>query len=257
MLIDAHVHLNDPIFAECIDDVTRRAKDASVRTCIVTAYDGESLLVTRRLAHLWPGFIEPAYGIHPWFAGDWNKKTEETLIACLEEGKPVGIGEIGLDFVKGKDNHSEQTHVFIKQLDLAVHYKLPVIIHCRKAFPMLHAILADYVGRLRGVFHSFSGGVDWMKKLLPTGFYFSFSGSVTRPAGRRYHEMARYVPQDRYLLETDAPAIGIEGIEATPIEPAHLFRVAQKMSELRGSPYELICCQSTENAQRLFQLKKD
>ena len=96
-----------------------------------------------------------------------------------------------------------------------------------------------------------------MKKFLSTGFCFSFSGSVTRPSAHRYHEMARHVPQDRYLLETDAPAIGIEGVEAKPIEPAHLFRVAQKISELRELPYELICRQSLENAQRLFRLEKD
>jgi TatD DNase family protein len=251
LLIDSHAHLNEPVFVK-LDEVVARAKNAAVGACVVPAYDRDSLDRTFALAGRYPGFVFPAYGIHPWFAGD--PVDVERVKECLDRGNAVAVGEIGLDFAAGHDRQECQIVLFRKQLEIAIEYHLPVIVHCRKAFDPLSGILSDYRGKLRGVMHSFSGSPEWMRRFLDLGFCISFSGSVTRKSARKYHRNAQAVPADRYLLETDAPSIATESTPASEVEPMHLVEIARKMAEIRNMEYGDICRESSENAKNLFHL---
>lgn len=252
MLIDTHAHLNEPVMVEKIDNVIKRARKASVNGCIVPAYDRDSLGRTAMLAEKYRGFIYPAYGIHPWFI---EGAFDPVLLQdCLIGEKAVAVGEIGLDFGAGFSNYEEQILTFKAQLSIALDYDLPVIIHCRKAFDILYDIVSEFRSGIKGVMHSFSGSLELMNKFVDLGLYISFSGSVTRKSARKYHRNAQTVCFDRYLLETDAPSIATESTVASQVEPMHVVEVAQKMAELRSESYETICRQSTENAERLFNI---
>lgn len=253
MLIDSHAHLNEPIFTNKIAGVITRAKNAGIDACVVPAYNGDSLQRTHALALDYPGFIFPAYGIHPWFVDDLLYV--EKIKLYLEQGSAVAVGEIGLDFGVGFDNEDQQIKVLTEQLNLAVEYKLPVIIHCRKAFDPLYQVLTAYRGKIRGVMHSFSGSKELMARFIDLGLYISFSGSVTRKSARKYHRNAELVPQDRYLIETDTPSIATESTVASEVEPMHLVEISHKMADLRHRNYEDICRESLDNAKRLFNIK--
>ena len=252
MFIDTHAHLNETVFGEKIDAVIVRAKQASIDVCIVPAYDFNSLARTETLALNNPGFIFPAFGIHPWFVDEYDDVN--LLKTYLKRGDAVAVGEIGLDFGVEFNNQDKQIQVFIEQIDLAMAYQLPIIIHCRKAFEALYQVLAGYQGKIRGVMHSFSGSRELMDRFIDLGFYISFSGSVTRKSARKYHKNAAAVPRDRYLLETDAPSIATESTIASEVEPRHIFEIAHKIAELRNIKVEDIGRESTENAKRLFKI---
>ena len=252
MLIDTHAHLNETVFEEKIEAVMGRAKKALIDACIVPAYDFNSLARTETLALNNPGFILPAFGIHPWFVDEHDDV--KALKTYFERGDAVAVGEIGLDFGVGFNNKERQTQVFIAQLDLSMEYQLPVIIHCRKAFEPLYQILSRYQGRIQGVMHSFSGSRELMERFIDLGFYISFSGSVTRKSARKYHKNAAAVPSNLYLIETDAPSIATETTVASEVEPRHLLEIVNKIAELRNVKVEDIGRESTENAKRLFQI---
>jgi len=249
-LIDTHCHLNDPAFAATLPDVIGRAKAVGVNTFIVPAYDMESLVRTAQLASLYPDAVFPAYGLHPWFLNeraDW-----EMIRSYAGRHDAVAIGEIGLDFSPECPPADIQVPAFIRQLDLAAEFRLPVLIHCRKAYDRLYEILKQYKGSVKGILHSYSGGKDAMARFIELDYYIAFSGSVTRRSARKYHRAAEAVPHDCMLLETDAPSIATETTVASEVEPRHVLEVAQKIAELRNMPLSEVGRVSTENALRLF-----
>jgi TatD DNase family protein len=250
-IIDTHCHLNDDSFADTLPEVIERAKAAGVGRCIVPAYDTESLERTVQLAESYPGVLLPAYGLHPWFIGDGYDP--EGTRPYLLRGNAVAVGEIGLDFSSTAYPPAIiQARALTDQLDMAVEFDLPALLHCRKAYDPLYAILKRYRGRLRGVLHSYSGGADGLGRFLDLGLYISFSGSVTRSGAKKHHRTAAIVPLDRILLETDAPSIATESTVASAVEPRHALEVAEKIAEIRSIPLQEVCRQSTENVLRLF-----
>lgn len=252
MLIDTHCHLNDPSFAHRIAQVMERAHAQGVVAFVVPSYDTQSMATTASLAQVYPGTILPAYGIHPWYV-EGGVDCDEVRSKAIE-GKAVAIGEMGLDFSPGLPPRGLQIDACVRQLDLAVELKLPVLLHCRKAHEALYEILSGYGKRLQGVMHSFSGSPEQMEKFLDLGLYIAFSGSATRERARKYHRNAMHVPPGRILLETDAPSIATETTVASEVEPRHTVEVARKVAELRGVSFEEICTVTTENAKRLFKL---
>ncbi len=250
-LIDTHCHLNDPSFAAALADVMERAKAAGVGRCIVPAYDVESLERTAQLAESYPDVLFPAYGRHPWFIKE--DRDAEQIRPYLLRGNAVAVGEIGLDFSSAKYPVAEaQVRMLIRQLDMAVDFSLPVLLHCRKAYDPLYGILKRYAGRLQGVLHSYSGGAGGMTRFIELGLYISFSGSVTRSNARRYHKTAAAVPMERVLLETDAPSIATQSTVASATEPRHVLEVAEKIAEIRTISLPEVCRRTSENARRLF-----
>lgn len=253
VLIDTHCHLNDPSFANSLDDVLDRARRAGVVQLVVPAYDRASLSGTLELARRYPGVVLPAFGVHPWYLEDGAL---EELRGYLDSEETVAVGEVGLDLAPGMAPVEVQERVFVTQLDTAAERGLPVLVHCRKAHGMMLDILGAYRGKVTAVLHSFSGSAEVMERFLDLGCYISFSGSVTRERAKKYHRCARLVPAERFLLETDAPSIATQTTVASLVEPSHTREVAVKVAELRGVSPEEVCRLSTQNARRLFGLER-
>jgi TatD DNase family protein len=249
-LIDTHCHLSfDPLWSN-LNDVLARARLAGVTRYIVPAYDYESWSRIGSLAMRQDVFA--AYGLHPWVA-------DATLdIAALKEhlkrGKAVAVGEIGLDFKIERFDRQAQTDCLVRQLDLACEMKLPVLLHCRGAFEELLAILARYVPDLRGVIHAFTRGPQLAERFLNVGMHLAFGGGVTRLRAERVQRSATICPTDRLLLETDAPSIGLEGVNPEDVEPRHVADIAAVVAELRKTDLATLAEVSTRNAERLFSL---
>lgn len=250
-LVDTHCHLNfDPLAAD-IEAVLQRAKDAGVTRVVVPAYDAASWDAVSRLADR-PG-VAVALGQHPWSAD--QPFEAERLEALLVATGAVAIGEVGLDFaVRGADRR-RQVDVLHSQLELARRVDLPVILHCRKAFDALIALVQEH-GPLRGVLHAYSRSADMASRLVgELDLHVAFGGGVTRPSALHTRHAAAAVPGHRLLLETDAPSIGVEGVPPEQVEPRHVVQVASVVAGLRDESIEELAEETTRNAKVLFGLE--
>jgi TatD DNase family protein len=249
-LIDTHCHLASPPLADDLAGVMRRARERGVDTVIAPAYDLGSWA---RLAGLrgTPGAL-PAFGLHPWVAAEALEI--DRLRSALVRHGAVAAGEIGLDFrIEGCDR-GRQEEILRAQLGLALELDLPVLLHCRGAFEELATILGDLGGRVRGVLHAFSRGPELARRFLDLGLHLGFGGALTRPNARKARRSAEMAPLDRIVLETDAPSIGLEGVDPVDTEPHHVRDIAQALAEIRGLPADEIAAATTANAVRLFSI---
>jgi len=229
--------------------VIARARAAGLQGMVVVGYDLES---SRRAVELAQAYrdIVAAVGIHPHDARHVTDDTLAELRALAESPRVVAIGETGLDFYRDLSPRDMQRHAFQAHLALAHEVGLPVIVHDRDAHDEVAAILAaaDKVG---GVMHCFSGGVGLAERAVELGFYVGIAGTVTRPSAR-VREVARAVPGDRLLIETDAPYLMPRGLPGSRNEPAHVARVAEEVAALRGNTPEQVGRLAAENTRQLF-----
>lgn len=252
MMVDTHCHLYmEPLIGDA-EGVLRRAAEAGVTAVVVPAFDTASRGQVRELCRA--RGVYPALGLHPWKAAeglDLNRLRGE-----LADTGAVAVGEIGLDSKVDPPTVELQTRVLTDQLDLALEMDLPVILHCRGCFQEMVSLLSKerYRGRLRGVMHAYSGSPQLARRLLDLGLYLAFGGAVTRPRAERARRSAATVREDRILLETDAPSIGMDGIDPERVEPAHVRRVAESIADLRGITPKETARITTRNAKRLFGL---
>ena len=228
-LTDTHCHLNDPAFDGRVGEVLARAAAVGVTEVIVPGWDRESSLRAVELAAEFPA-IRAAVGLHPWFVTESDDLT--WLPPLLGNPRIVAVGEIGLDGAIEHDDPEKQETVFRAQLALAREHHLPVLVHCRRRWDRLLPCLRELPSR--GIMHAFSGSLESMRLLLELGFYISFTGSVTRPNAKRVHQAAAAVPADRLLVETDAPAIGLETVPAEQVGPDCIPAILGAISRLRG-----------------------
>jgi TatD DNase family protein len=250
-LIDTHCHLDSSPLADRVDDVLARARAAAVTKVVVPAYDTGSWAPIARLAATHE-HVYPAFGLHPWASE--QPLDEARLRAELQRHDAVAVGEIGLDYKIDACDRPRQREVFTVQLQLAADLDLPVILHCRGAFEDLFAILRERTGGVRGVLHAYSRGLELARRGLDLGLQLGFGGAVTRPRAKRVRRTAREVPLDRVVLETDAPSIGLDGIQPEQTEPCHVHDVAVALAELRGDSLARIAEVTTNNARELFRI---
>jgi TatD DNase family protein len=254
-LFDSHCHLFMEPLGSAPAEVLERARAARVSRMLVPAVDIASWDAIRELTGL-PG-VYAAYGLHPWDAAlglDVNRLRDTLSVAG-----GIAIGEIGLDSKADGSPMVLQEQIFLAQLELALEMDLPVVLHCRGAFDEMLSILSDppFSGRIRGVVHAFSKGPELALRFLDLGLLIAFGGAVTRPGARRAHESAAFVPEDLFLLETDAPSIGLEGVEPGDAEPVHVARVALAMASIRKRTLEEVAETSWRNTCRLLGLDAD
>lgn len=247
-LIDTHCHLSFSPLMERAPQVLERARTAGVHQVIVPAYDVASWQPIEGLMD--QSGVYGAFGLHPWVAGE--ALPLEQLARRLEQDRAVALGEIGLDHGDGMPPRARQEEVLRLQLQLAREMDLPVILHCRRAFEELAGILEDFCPGLRGVIHAYSRGPTLASVFLALGLQIAFGGAITRPRAKRARLSATTVPLDRIVLETDAPSIGLEGVEPQEVEPSHVAQIARQLAELRGEPLERVARETTDNARALF-----
>ena len=224
MLIDSHAHIDLPEFNKDRDQVLERARRRGVAAVINVGLDAESSRQALAMAKKYDD-IFVAVGFHPHEASKMKEGDLDSLAELTEDARVVAIGEIGLDFYRNLSPREAQLEAFKKQLELAVELKLPVVVHCRQAHREVYDILSDWVkanpaDNRRGVIHCFSGDIDMARRYIELGFYISLAGSVTYPSAGELVGVAREVPLERLLLETDAPFLAPQARRGKRNEPA-------------------------------------
>ncbi len=252
MLVDSHSHFDAPELDPDRDAALARAQAAGVARQIVPAVEAAGWPKLRAVCAAAPGLF-PAYGLHPMYLASHRPGHLDELRDWIEREHPVAVGECGLDFfVEGLDAQAQQ-HYFEGQLRLAREFDLPVIVHARRA---VDAAIAAFkrTGGLRGVVHSFSGSPEQARQLWQLGFLLGLGGPVTYERAHRLRGLARDMPLEYLLLETDAPDQPDAGIRGQRNEPARLPVICETIARLRGVPPEDIAHATTRNAERLFGL---
>ncbi|NLM51276.1 MAG: TatD family hydrolase [Firmicutes bacterium] len=256
MLTDSHAHLTDKRLQKDIVAVLARAKAVGVDTIINVGCDLPSAQIAVEQAAKYEG-VYAAVGIHPHDAKDADERTWEVLRRLALQPKVVALGEMGFDFYYNHSPRKVQEEVFRRQLNLARQLHLPVIIHDREAHEETFAVLRDEkAADVGGVLHCFSGDVAFAKKCLDLGFYLSFAGSITFKNPGALPEVARMVPLDRILVETDSPYLAPVPYRGKRNEPAFVKEVALKIADLRGLAFADFARTVSENARTLFALDK-
>lgn len=248
MIFDTHCHLG---FDAQVDpaQVIQRAREAGVTTMLDVGIDLASSLAARQRARSTPGVLHSA-GLHPNDCVKLADEWEDIEELCAAEDC-VAVGETGLDFYRDWAPPARQQEGFARHLELARRLDKPVVVHCRDAFPRVFEILREHPG-VRGVMHCFSGGVDEARAALDLGFYVSFAGPLTYPRSEPIREAARFVPEDRLLVETDAPFLPPQGKRGQRNEPAWITMTLAKLAELRSWSFEQAAAATRRNAERLF-----
>ena len=252
MLVDSHSHFDAPEFDGDRDAALARARAAGVTRQVVPAVAASSWPKLREVCAQDAGLFA-AYGLHPMYLSEHRPAHLEDLRTWIEREKPVAVGECGLDFfVEGLDAETQQQY-FDGQLRLAREFDLPVIVHARRA---VDAVIASIrrIGGLRGVVHSFTGSPEQARHLWQLGFLIGLGGPVTYERANRLRTLARTMPLDHLLLETDAPDQPDASIRGQRNEPARLPVVRDVIADLRGITADEVSQATTRNAERLFNL---
>ena len=253
-LFDTHAHLHFPEFAGDLDAVLERARVAGVRRILTIGTDVPTSRAAAALAFREPN-VWAAVGIHPHEAAD----ADDAALAEIERlaGGPrvVAIGETGLDFFRNLAPREAQERALRSQLALARRTRKPVLIHCRDAHEETLSILgAADVSEHGGIMHCFSGDVGIARRCLDLGLLLSLAGPVTYPKPGALPEVAKFVPADRLVVETDCPFLPPQPYRGKRNEPAYLAITAARVAELRGEPLADLAARMSENARSLLRL---
>lgn len=253
MLIDTHAHLEMEAFDRDREEVLKRAAEAGL-TAIITV--GTTLADCEKavaLAGQYP-LLYAAIGVHPHEVKGIDAGTYDALRLLARRDKVVALGEIGLDFFYNHSPREVQLRRFAEQLALAEELDMPVIIHDREAHAETLDILRPWKGRLRGVFHCFSGDRTMARECLDMGFHLSVAGPVTYPKADRLREVVREIPIERLLIETDAPYLAPQPRRGKRNEPSYVAETAGCLAEVRGVPVDELKGLTAANARRLFRI---
>lgn len=255
MLFDTHAHLNDPQFADDREQVIQRAREEyGVHTIVNVGYNRESIRTSLELAESYD-FIYTAVGWHPHDAKDCTEEDLAWIRDCTKHPKVVALGEMGLDYYWDNSPREVQAEVFRKQIAIARETGYPIIIHDRDAHEDVVRILkeekADEVG---GIIHCFSGDLAMMEACLELNFMIGLGGPVTFKNAKMPKEIARAVPLDRLVVETDCPYLAPHPYRGKRNETGYVRLVAETIAELRGLSLAELAQVTSENAKRLFKL---
>ncbi len=253
MLVDSHCHLDFPDFAGEVGSLLDRARAAGVGSFVTICTKLTEFSRVRALAEQHAD-VWCSAGIHPHEAAHQPEQTVESLIALAEHPKVIGFGETGLDYHYDHSPRDRQRAVFRTHIEAARAAGLPLIVHARAADDDTAAMLAEGSGqgRLAGLLHCFTSSRALAERAIELGFYVSFSGIVTFKKSEELRAIARDVPVDRLLVETDAPFLAPVPMRGKRNEPSFVVHTAALLAELRGVSPEELARTTTENFFRLF-----
>ncbi|MBK7748675.1 MAG: TatD family hydrolase [Candidatus Obscuribacter sp.] len=253
-IIDSHAHVVEEYFSGETGLIIERAKSSGVKQMVNPAVtlDGIKELTEIIDTH---DFIYAAAGQHPHEAKHWDKSSGQKVEAAMQHAKFVAVGECGLDYHYNNSSREEQLKCFADQIELAVALNKPVIVHCRDAWEDAFDLLTRHgQGKVRGVFHCFTGGPEHLEAIARLDFYVSFSGIVTYKKAESIQQAAPLVNANRFLVETDCPFLSPQKVRGLRNEPSFVWWTAQKLAELRATTIETIGEQASANARALFCL---
>ena len=251
-VVDSHCHLDDNQFDADRDAVIERAREAGVERMMAIGTGGgpPDLEAALRLARQ-HDFIYATIGVHPHDAAKATPETFAAMETLAAESKVLAIGEIGLDYHYDFSPRGVQRAVFAAQLNLAGRAGKPIVIHTREAWDDTLALLREQWSG-PGIIHCFSGGPPEARQVLDMGFYLSFGGVITFPKAEALRDAARMAPEDRLLVETDAPYLAPVPKRGKRNEPAFLIETVRRLAETRGVSPEKIAEATTRNFERLM-----
>ncbi|ADV46196.1 TatD family hydrolase [Nitratifractor salsuginis] len=254
MIVDTHVHLDDPKYAEDLEGVLERSREAGVARWIIPAADPDTLPRAIELAERYEDIFF-AVGVHPYDARRYERKELERHIG---HEKCVAVGECGLDYYRlpeGEEAIAEekriQKEVFVDQIALAKEYAKPLIVHIREASLDSMKLLKENAGERGGVLHCYNADHQLLK-LAERNFYYGIGGVLTFKNARKLVEVYPKIPRERLLIETDGPYLTPHPYRGKRNEPAYCRIIAEKMAELSGVSFEEITAICRENTKRLF-----
>jgi len=258
-MIDTHCHLDGEEFAEDLEQVIARAKEAGVEAIGVPGINLKSCDTVMALCERYPGYCFPMLGLHPEeVKADWQEVLELIKISLTSHHSPltsiIAIGEIGLDFYWSREFEDAQLQAFEEQVRWSVELQLPLMIHCRKAQNEMVTILKRYKDDLPGgVFHCFTGNAIEAQELLQFDrFVLGIGGVLTFKKSKLPETLAEVVPLDRIVLETDAPYMAPVPMRGQRNEPAFVAHVMRKLAEVYGVSDETVDEVTTANVARIF-----
>ena len=254
MLVDSHAHIDAARFHSDRETVIQAAIAGGVTHIVDPGIDLASSRAAVALAKSHPGTIFAGVGVHPHEATTYTDQVGTQFREMVREPEVVAIGEFGLDYYRMLSPRDVQRAVFCAHLQLARECDLPCIIHVRDSHDDVIELLRTHGQGLRGVFHCFSGDVAQAEECLSfDGFVLSFAGPLTRQ-GNALPDVARMVPLDRVLVETDSPYLVPKPLQAKRNEPLFVKHVAERLAEVRGMTLAEIASVTSANALRLFGL---
>jgi len=251
-LVDSHCHLDDRQFDADRDEVIARARAAGVERMMAIGTGGgpPDLEAGLRLARRY-SFIYATVGVHPHDAVKATPETFAAMETLAADAQVLAIGEIGLDYHYDFSPRDVQREVFVTQLRLAERAGKPIVIHTREAWDDTLSLLREHWPG-GGIMHCFSGGPAEARQALDLGFYLSFGGVLTFPKAELLREAARLTPEDRLLVETDAPYLAPVPRRGKRNEPAFVVETVRRLAEVRGMAPEDIADVTTRNFERLM-----
>ena len=259
-LIDIGANLTHNNFAEDLDDVLGRADAAGVSRLIVTGSDDQGNIAAAELAEAHPGRLFATAGVHPHHAADYTDASDELIRSLLLRNEVVAVGECGLDYFRDLSPRAAQQEAFRSQLDIAADTQMPVFLHQRDAHEDFIAILEPAMAKIpRAVAHCFTGEGESMREYLAMGLWIGITGWICdERRGAHLQEIVAEIPDNRLLIETDAPYLLPRTLSPKPksrrCEPAHLTEVLRVLAKARGQSEQHVAQITTANAKEFFTL---
>lgn len=251
-MIDTHTHINC-IEDFSIDEILKNASDNGVEKLIVPSAYASDIDIVAELASKYEN-VYGLLGVHPSEVKDWTDDLIDKIKECAKSPKIVGIGEIGLDYYWDKSFNDLQKEVFIKQIKLANELNFPISVHDREAHKDSSDILTEFNKNSIVIMHCFSGSVEFMHECVKQGWYIAIGGVVTFKNAIKMKEVAKEVPLDKLLIETDAPYLTPVPYRGKTNQPAYVKYVAEEIANLRNTSFEEINEQTTKNAKLVFKI---
>lgn len=251
-MIDTHTHINC-IEDFSIDEILKNASDNGVEKLIVPSAYASDIDIVAKLASKYEN-VYGLLGVHPSEVKDWTDDLIDKIKECAKSPKIVGIGEIGLDYYWDKSFNDLQKEVFIKQINLANELNFPISVHDREAHKDSFDILTEFNKNSIVIMHCFSGSVEFMHECVKQGWYIAIGGVVTFKNAIKMKEVAKEVPLDKLLIETDAPYLTPVPYRGKTNQPAYVKYVAEEIANLRNTSFEEINEQTTKNAKLVFKI---
>ena len=253
MLFDTHAHMNDPAFDEDRAQILLGLKDKGVDYMLNVGCCLESSRDCVAMAEEYD-FVYASVGSHPDSADEVNEEVLAQYRQMAAHPKVMAIGEIGLDYYYETIPREIQIKAFRMQMELARELKMPVIVHERNAHDDGMRVVKDFKD-VTGVFHCYSGSAEMARQLVDMGWYIGFTGVLTFKNARKAVETAERIPLERIVLETDCPFMAPEPFRGKRNDPGYLFRMAERLAEIRGISVEEVQAITTENARKLYRIR--
>ncbi len=253
-IIDTHSHLYGDEFKDDLEDVVQRAREAGVEKILLPNINEDSIEAMMDLCRRYPGYFYPMLGLHPTDLTPDYKQVLDRMERMLVAGHPfVAIGEVGLDYYWDRTYYDEQKEVFDRQVQWALKFGLPLMIHSRSAQKELLEVLSPYREKgLTGVFHSFGGSVDEAMELLAfEGFKLGINGVLTFKK-TQLPDVLKQIPLERLVLETDSPYLAPVPFRGKRNESAYIVHTLRKMAEIYDCDPEKVALQTFTNALEVF-----